>query len=95
MNGCLFKTLLIIIVLIGLFFGYPYFKKYTSDSMQEKISNLENKGTIVGKIIKYLPLPDHKASEVKPQEVKPAEVRQEIIKEIKPNDNTKNKEAGK
>ncbi len=54
MNGCLFKTLLIMAALVALLVFYPYFAKYTSNSMQEKISNLETKGTIAKKIVKII-----------------------------------------
>jgi hypothetical protein len=54
MNGCLFKTLLIMAALVALLVFYPYLTKYTRDSMQEKISNLETKGTIAKKIVKII-----------------------------------------
>jgi hypothetical protein len=40
--------------LVALLVFYPYLTKYTSDYMQEKISNLETKGTIAKKIVKII-----------------------------------------
>jgi hypothetical protein len=40
--------------LVALLVFYPYLTKYTRDSMQEKISNLETKGTIAKKIVKII-----------------------------------------
>ncbi len=54
MNGCLFKILLIMAILVGIFFGYPYVKRYMSDSIQSKISNLETQATIVKKFTKQV-----------------------------------------
>ena len=54
MNGCLFKILLTIAALVAFLVFYPHFTKYATDSMREKISNLETKGTIVKKIVKII-----------------------------------------
>ncbi len=51
MNGCLFKSLLIMTAIVGLFFGYPYLKAYTSESMQGKISNWEMTGEVIKKFV--------------------------------------------
>jgi len=54
MNGCLSKILLIIIILVAIFLSYPYFIRYTSDSIQSKIGGLETSGTIFKKMIQHL-----------------------------------------
>lgn len=36
-------------IAVALFLGYPYIKKYTSNSMQDKINSLETQGTILKK----------------------------------------------
>jgi hypothetical protein len=54
MNGCLFKTLLIMAAFLALLIGYPYLTKYTSQSMQAKISNLETKGTVIKKFVNII-----------------------------------------
>jgi len=54
MNGCLFKTLLIMLTIVALFSGYPYIKQYTSNSMQDEINSLENKGTFLKKFTRQL-----------------------------------------
>ena len=83
MNGCLFKTLLILTAIVGIFIGYPYVKEYMSDSMQSKIFNLETQGTIVKKFAKQV-LSDQIADKVDNQQ----------SKENQENDNTKNKKTG-
>jgi uncharacterized membrane protein len=54
MNGCLLKILLIITVLVAIFSSYPYFIKYTSESVQTKVSEIETAGIVFKKIIQYL-----------------------------------------
>jgi len=80
MNGCLFKTLLIMAALVALLVFYPYLTKYTSNSMQEKISNLETTGNVVKKIVKII------------SNKKSKEIQEE--NEQRKND-TENKETGK
>jgi hypothetical protein len=53
MNGCLFKTLLIITFIIIAIAGFPYVKQYTSDSMQERFDKLSNSTTIFRKFLRY------------------------------------------
>ncbi|MES2678115.1 MAG: hypothetical protein V4612_07410 [Pseudomonadota bacterium] len=54
MNGCLFKSLLIMTVLVAVFLGYPYVKQYTSNSMQDEINSLETKGTFLKKFTRQI-----------------------------------------
>lgn len=49
-------------VLLGIILGYPYVKTYLSDSMQEKISNLETQGTVLKKFVKIIS--DQKSKEI-------------------------------
>jgi hypothetical protein len=49
--------------LVALLVGYPYLTKYASQSMQEKISDLETKGTIVKKFVQIIY--DKKSKEIK------------------------------
>jgi hypothetical protein len=48
---------------VALLVGYPYLTKYPSQSMQEKISDLETKGTIVKKFVQIIY--DKKSKEIK------------------------------
>jgi hypothetical protein len=60
MNGCLFKTLLIITAFVAISAGYPHAKKFVTGKAESKISDLETKSTIFKKFIKYLPKPNLK-----------------------------------
>lgn len=40
-------------VIVVLIVSFPYFRKYTSDSMQEKFDKISNTATIVKKVIGY------------------------------------------
>ena len=42
------------VVLVGIFFGYPYVKEYMSDSAQGKISNLKTQAEIAKKFAKQV-----------------------------------------
>jgi hypothetical protein len=54
MNGCLFKILLVMLLVLGFLMGLPHLKKYASQSMQAKISNFETKKEVVTKFIKII-----------------------------------------
>ena len=41
-------------VLVGLFLGYPYVKKYTSNNVQDKINNAETAGAFVKKFVRQI-----------------------------------------
>ncbi len=54
MNGCLFKILLLIFMIVVVFLGFPYFKEHTLDSAQSRIESSKNTISIIKKIaVKY------------------------------------------
>lgn len=53
MNGCLFKTLIVMTVIVALIAAFPYLRKYASDSMQEKFDKIENTTNILKKAVQY------------------------------------------
>lgn len=86
MDGCLGKTLLIITATVAIFASYPFVKKFLSDQAQDKLNQLETKGTITGRILKEI------------GETKVDKIKEEINQELNPenpnknpsNDNSKN-----
>ncbi len=54
MNGCLFKILLIMAALMGLFMAFPYLKQYTTGATQAKLYQIENTATIIGKFVRQM-----------------------------------------
>jgi hypothetical protein len=54
MNGCLFKSLLLMTLLVALFLGFPYIKQYLSNGAQDKVQSLESQATFLKKFAREL-----------------------------------------